>query len=80
MCVVGAGAECVGDLVPGAAVGSGVIHELRQAPLGLLDEAGNQGHHGDVVAEPEPAALDEGDQGIVDEVHRRSRRMRSWPR
>jgi hypothetical protein len=55
LCVVVTGAEGVGDLVPGVAVRAGVEHEVGQEAFGLLDQAGDQGHRGEVVAEPDPA-------------------------
>jgi hypothetical protein len=39
---LGAGANRVGDLVPGTAVEPCVGDHLGQEPLGLLDEAGDQ--------------------------------------
>jgi hypothetical protein len=42
--------------------------EVRQKAFGLLDQAGDQGHRGEVVAEPDPAAGGEGGQGVVDQV------------
>jgi hypothetical protein len=37
LCGVGAGAEGVGDLVPGVAVGACVVDELREEAFGLVD-------------------------------------------
>jgi hypothetical protein len=54
--------------VPGVAVGAGVAHELRKEAFGLLDQAGDQGHRAEVVAEPDAAACGDGGQGIVDQV------------
>jgi hypothetical protein len=63
---VGAGAEGVGDLVPGVAVGAGIVDELGKEAFGLVGEAGDEGYRGEVVAEPEPAAFSEDCEGVVD--------------
>ena len=44
MCGAGAGAEGVGDLVPGVAVGAGVVDELGEEAFGLVGEAGDEGY------------------------------------
>jgi hypothetical protein len=41
---------------------------LRQESFGLLDEAGDQAHRGEVVAEPAVAAFGEDGQGVIDEA------------
>ena len=41
---------------------------LGEHPLGLVDEAGDQGYGSDGIAEPGAAALGEGGEGVVDEV------------
>jgi hypothetical protein len=42
------------------------MHELGEAALGLVDEAGDQGDGGEVIAQPGAATLSERGQGVVD--------------
>src|SRR6266480_274803 len=68
LCLVGAGGQGLGDLVPGVAVEPGIGDELGQEAFGLVDEAGDQGDGGQVVAGPGAAALSERGEGAVDQV------------
>jgi len=68
----------LGDLVPAVAVGTGVVHELGEAARGLVDEAGDQGDGGEVIAQPGAATLSERGQGVVDEVEGVVVAVRAW--
>lgn len=61
-------AQCSGDLGPPVVVGAGVVDQLGQPALGLLDEAGDQGDVTQIVSEPDAAAIGESGDGVVDEV------------
>src|SRR5260221_3826151 len=68
LCLLGAGGQRGGDLVPGVAVEQGAGHELGEEAFGLVDEAGNERDGGQVVAEPGAAALGQRVKGVVDQV------------
>jgi len=57
---------------------AGIVDELGEAALGLVDEAGDQGDGGEVIAEPGAAALSERGQGVVDEIEGVVAAVRSW--
>ncbi len=67
-CLLGAGGQCLGDLVPGAAVEPGIGDELGEEAFGLAGEAGDEGDGGQVVAGPGAAALSERGEGVVGQV------------
>jgi hypothetical protein len=79
LCVVGAGAQSAWAI-------SCQVWPLARAsctkcgrrPFGLLDQAGDQGHRGEVVAKPDPAAGGEGGQGVVDQVEGVITASRAW--
>jgi hypothetical protein len=68
LCLLGAGGQGAGDLVPGVPVDAGAAGEVGQAAFGLAGEAGREGDGGQVVAGPGAAAPSELGERVADQV------------
>jgi len=80
LCLLGAGGQRGGDLVPGVAVEQGAGHELGEEAFGLAGEAGDGGDGGQVVAGPGAAAFGQRVRGVARSGRRCRRRCagRGW--